>query len=206
MSLASAWTLLQRKKPPWWLAALLSWCSLLRLFSCLCPVMLKKVPSMADAAQAIENEQLTAEQQAAAEKGTLGMRISAEGYDAETASPAIAHISGTSDAGEAVDFCTALTLNASTRVQIDPGAYEVEIIAPINADGSIFEAPEPFKAVVKASGIAEVAKKLTFVPAADAADAASSAASKVAQAMAMNDGTIADNAVEVAAKNAAVAS
>ena len=92
--------------------------------------------SMADAAQAIENEQPTAEQQAAAEKGTLGMRISAEGYDAETASPAIAHISGTSDAGEAVDFCTALTLNASTRVQIDPGTYEVEIIAPINADGS----------------------------------------------------------------------
>ena len=159
--------------------------------------------SMADAAQAIENEQPTAEQQAAAEKGTLGMRISAEGYDAETASPAIAHISGTSDAGEAVDFCTALTLNASTRVQIDPGAYEVEIIAPINADGSMFEAPEPFKAVVKASGIAEVAKKLTFVPAADAADAASSAASKVAQAMDMNDGTIAENAAEVAAKNAA---
>ena len=56
---------------------------------------------------------------------------------------------------------------------------------------------------MKASGIAEVAKKLTFVPAADAADAASSAASKVAQAMAMNDGTIADNAVEVAAKHAA---
>lgn len=162
--------------------------------------------SMADAAQAIENEQPTAEQQAAAEKGTLGMRISAEGYDAETASPAIAHISGTSDAGEAVDFCTALTLNTSTRVQIDPGAYEVEIIAPINADGSMFEAPEPFKAVVKASGIAEVAKKLTFVPAADAADAASSAANKVAQAMDMNDGTIAENAAEVAAKNAAVAS
>ena len=140
--------------------------------------------SMADAAQAIENEQPTAEQQAAAEKGTLGMRISAEGYDAETASPAIAHISG-------------------TRVQIDPGAYEVEIIAPINADGSMFEAPEPFKAVVKASGIAEVAKKMTFVPARDAADAVSDAASKVAQAMDMNDGTIAENAAEVAAKNAA---
>ena len=162
--------------------------------------------SMADAAQAIENEQPTAEQQAAAEKGTLGMRISAEGYDAETASPAIAHISGTSDAGDQVEFCTALTLNASTRVQIDPGTYEVEIIAPVNADGSLFEAPEPFKAVVKASGIAEVAKKLTFVPAADAADAASSAASKVAQAMDMNDGTIAENAAEVAAKNSAVAS
>ena len=144
--------------------------------------------------------------QAAAEKGTLGMRISAEGYDAETASPAIAHISGTSDAGEAVDFCTALTLNASTRVQIDPGAYEVEIIAPINADGSMFEAPEPFKAVVKASGIAEVAKKMAFVPAREANGAASDAASKVAQAMEVNDGTIAENAAEVAAKNAAVAS
>ena len=156
-----------------------------------------------DSAQAIENEQPTAEQQAAAEKGTLGMRISAEGYDAETASPAIAHISGTSDAGEAVDFCTALTLNASTRVQIDPGAYEVEIIAPINADGSMFEAPEPFKAVVKASGIAEVAKKMAFVPAREANGAVSDAASKVAQAMDMNDGTIAENAAEVAAKNAA---
>lgn len=162
--------------------------------------------SMADAAQAIENEQPTAEQQAAAEKGTLGMRISAEGYDAETASPAIAHVSGTSDAGEAVDFCTALTLNASTRVQIDPGAYEVEIIAPINADGSMFEAPEPFKAVVKASGIAEVAKKMAFVPAREANGAASDAASKVAQAMEVNDGTITENAAEVAAKNAAVAS
>lgn len=159
-----------------------------------------------DTMQAIENEQPTAEQQAAAEKGTLGMRISAEGYDAETASPAIAHISGTSDAGDQVEFCTALTLNASTRVQIDPGTYEVEIIAPINADGSIFEAPEPFKAVVKASGIAEVAKKLSFVSASEAADAASTTAGKVAQAMEMNDGTIADNAAEVAARNAAVAS
>ena len=57
-----------------------------------------------------------------------------------------------------------------------------------------------------ASGIAEVSKNLTFVPAADAADAASAAASKVAQAMEVNDGTIAENAAEVAAKNAAVAS
>ena len=82
----------------------------------------------------------------------------------------------------------------------------VEIIAPINADGSMFEAPEPFKAVVKASGIAEVAKKMAFVPAREANGAASDAASKVAQAMDMNDGTIAENAAEVAAKNAAVAS
>ena len=59
---------------------------------------------------------------------------------------------------------------------------------------------------MKASGIAEVAKKMAFVPAADASDAASSAASKVAQAMEVNDGTIAENAAEVAAKNAAVAS
>ena len=43
-SLASAWTLQQRKKPPWWLAVLLSWCSLPRLFSCLCPVMRKRAP------------------------------------------------------------------------------------------------------------------------------------------------------------------
>ena len=56
---------------------------------------------------------------------------------------------------------------------------------------------------MKASGIAEVAKKMAFVPAREAADAASDAASKVAQAMDMNDGTIAENAAEVAAKNAA---
>lgn len=155
--------------------------------------------------QAIESQQPTAEEQAAAEKGTLGLRISADGYNAETASPAIAHITGQSDAGEAVETCAAITLNASTRVQLDPGTYEVEIIAPVNADGSMFAAPEPFKAVVKASGIAEVAKKLTFVPASDAADAAAEAADKVAAVMALNDGSIADNAAEVAAANAAAA-
>ncbi len=159
----------------------------------------------AGAQQAIESQQPTADEQAAAEKGTLGLRISAEGYNADTASPAIAHIAGTSDAGQAVEFCTAITLNASTRVQIDPGTYEVEIIAPVNADGSMFAAPEPFTAVVKASGIAEVAKKLAFVPASESSVAAAEAASKVASAMDMNDGSIAENTADVAAANAAAA-
>ena len=44
---------------------------------------------------------------------------------------------------------------------------------------------------------------MAFVSAREANGAASDAASKVAQAMGVNDGTIAENAAEVAAKNAA---
>ncbi len=69
----------------------------------------------------------------------------------------------------------------------------------------MFEAPEPFKAV-ESVGHRRGCEKDGVRAARDAADARRMPRAKLLKVMDMNDGTIAENAAEVAAKNAAVAS
>lgn len=89
-----------------------------------------------------------------AESETMGAGTVQFGIDApnwsEESSPFIAHITGQSDAGEAVDFYHAVWADGSTdTVELDAGTYQVAWTSAINTDGSIYRTPEePTQVVV----------------------------------------------------------
>ena len=65
--------------------------------------------------------------------------MKAEGWDADTSTPVIAHIEGAD--GE-VDFYTAIDANKHVTVKVGKsGTYTVTFISPVNADGSIYKVP-----------------------------------------------------------------
>lgn len=84
-----------------------------------------------------------------ADSGTVRFGIDAPNWSEES-SPFIAHITGKTDAGEAVDFYHAVWADGSTdTVELDAGTYEVAWTSAINADGSIYRTPEePTQVVV----------------------------------------------------------
>ena len=66
----------------------------------------------------------------------LILEVKAEGWDADTSTPVIAHIEGAD--GE-VDFYTAIAANKQVTVKVGKsGTYTVTFISPVNADGSIY--------------------------------------------------------------------
>lgn len=68
----------------------------------------------------------------------LTLEVKADGWDADTSTPIIAHIE---DAGGEVDFYTAIVANKQVTVEVgESGTYTVTLIPPVNADGSTYKA------------------------------------------------------------------
>ncbi len=69
----------------------------------------------------------------------LSLEVKADGWDADTSTPVIAHIE---DEDGEVDFYTAIAANKQVTVRVGKsGAYTVTFISPVNADGSIYMVP-----------------------------------------------------------------
>ena len=67
----------------------------------------------------------------------LILEVKADGWDADTSTPVIAHIE---DADGKVDFYTAIAANKQVTVKVGKsGTYTVTFISPVNADGSIYK-------------------------------------------------------------------
>ena len=68
----------------------------------------------------------------------LTLEVKADGWDADTSTPIIAHIE---DADGEVDFYTAIAANKQVTVEIgESGTCSVTLIPPVNADGSTYKA------------------------------------------------------------------
>lgn len=68
----------------------------------------------------------------------LVLEVKADGWDADTSTPVIAHIE---DADGKVDFYTAIAANKQVTVKVGKsGTYTVTLIPPVNADGSTYKA------------------------------------------------------------------
>ena len=68
----------------------------------------------------------------------LTLEVKADGWDAGTSTPVIAHIK---DADGKVDFYTAIAANKQVTVKVGKsGTYTVTLIPPVNADGSTYKA------------------------------------------------------------------
>lgn len=68
----------------------------------------------------------------------LTLEVKADGWDADTSTPVIAHIE---DANGKVDFYTAIAANKQVTVKVGKsGTYTVTLIPPANADGSTYKA------------------------------------------------------------------
>ena len=68
----------------------------------------------------------------------LSLEVKAEGWDADTSTPVIAHIEGAD--GE-MDFYTAIAANKKVSLTVgESGVYNVSFIPPVNADGSTYKA------------------------------------------------------------------
>ena len=67
----------------------------------------------------------------------LTLEVKADGWDADTSTPVIAHIE---DADGEVDFYSAIAANKQVTVKVGKsGTYTVTFISPVNADGSIYK-------------------------------------------------------------------
>ena len=68
----------------------------------------------------------------------LTLEVKADGWDADTSTPVIAHIE---DADGKVDFYIAIAANKQVTVEVGKsGTYSVTLIPPVNADGSTYKA------------------------------------------------------------------
>lgn len=68
----------------------------------------------------------------------LTLEVKADGWDADTSTPVIAHIE---DADGKVDFYTSIAANKQVTVKVGKsGTYTVTLIPPVNADGSTYKA------------------------------------------------------------------
>ena len=80
----------------------------------------------------------------------LTLEVKADGWDADTSTPVIAHIE---DANGKVDFYTAIAANKQVTVKVGKsGTYTVTLIPPVNADGSTYKAASSEIAAVKTDG------------------------------------------------------
>lgn len=88
----------------------------------------------------------------------LTLEVKADGWDADTSTPIIAHIE---DEDGKVDFYTAIAANKQVIVKVgESGTYTVTFISPVNADGSIYKVPS--KKVTAGKADKTVATGVTF--------------------------------------------
>ena len=67
----------------------------------------------------------------------LPLEVKADGWDADTSTPIIAHIE---DADGKADFYTAIEANKQVNITVgESGSYTVTLIPPVNADGSTYK-------------------------------------------------------------------
>ena len=77
----------------------------------------------------------------------LTLEVKADGWDADTSTPVIAHIEG---ADGDVDFYTAIEANKQVNITVgESGSYTVTLIPPVNADGSTYKATSEKVTAVK---------------------------------------------------------
>lgn len=122
----------------------------------------------------------------------LTLEVKADGWDADTSTPIIAHIE---DADGEVDFYTAIAANKQVIVRVGKsGTYTVTFISPVNADGSIYKVSS--KKVTAGKADKTVATGVTFDKVdADkvAKDDLTAIAKDVAEAVKKGDSTLAGN-------------
>ena len=83
----------------------------------------------------------------------LSIGVAAEGWDAETSSPVIAHVTS-ADGG--VDFYHAYAANGTERLLVaDAGDYQVSWITPVNADGSMYRVCDPATVTAQEAEVSE---------------------------------------------------
>ena len=77
----------------------------------------------------------------------LTLEVKADGWDADTSTPIIAHIE---DADGKADFYTAIEANKQVNITVgESGSYTVTLIPPVNADGSTYKATSEKATAVK---------------------------------------------------------
>lgn len=77
----------------------------------------------------------------------LTLEVKADGWDAGTSTPIIAHIE---DADGKADFYTAIEANKQVNITVgESGSYTVTLIPPVNADGSTYKATSEKVTAVK---------------------------------------------------------
>ena len=77
----------------------------------------------------------------------LSLEVKADGWDADTSTPVIAHIE---DADGKADFYTAIEANKQVNITVgESGSYTVTLIPPVNADGSTYKATSEKVTAVK---------------------------------------------------------
>ena len=77
----------------------------------------------------------------------LTLEVKADGWDADTSTPVIAHIK---DADGKADFYTAIEANKQVNITVgESGSYTVTLIPPVNADGSTYKATSEKVTAVK---------------------------------------------------------
>lgn len=105
-------------------------------------------------------EQPAQEQQ---EQKGLNLDIQADGWT-DDSSAMVAHLAGTASDGTEVDTYHAFTASGDRALGIADGDYELSWVPAINADGSIFRAPEAQQVKVE-GGRAEASSSFEQVPA-----------------------------------------
>ena len=77
----------------------------------------------------------------------LALEVKADGWDADTSTPIIAHIE---DEDGKADFYTAIAANKQVNITVgESGSYTVTLIPPVNADGSTYKATSEKVTAVK---------------------------------------------------------
>lgn len=158
---------------------------------------------MAGCSQQQEGGQPAQEQQ---EQRGLNLEISAEGWT-DDSSAMVAHLAGTASDGTVVDTYHAFTASGDRALDIADGDYELSWVPAINADGSIFRAPEAQQVKVE-DGRAEASSSFEQVPADQVtADDIGAILDGLTEAVAKGDATLqgdaAKDVLDKAAGNAA---
>lgn len=135
------------------------------------------------------------------QRAEIELEARAEGWS-ESSTPAIAHVKG-----QGADFYHAMPANSAEKVEVPAqGGYEVEWVAPVNADGSLYRAPA--EAAKAEAGGERSSTGLELVPADQVTQAdIDEAMDKISEAVSKGDSTLAGDAgrdlVDKAAANAA---
>ena len=154
-------------------------------------------------AQTLPADEPAGQEQAAQpeQKAEIELEARADGWS-ESSTPAIAHVKG-----QGADFYHAMPANSAEKVEVPAqGGYEVEWVAPVNADGSLYRAPA--KAAKAEAGGDKSSAELELVPADQVTQAdIDEVMDKISEAVAKGDSTLAGDAgrdlVDKAAANAA---
>lgn len=122
----------------------------------------------------------------------LRVGVSAEGWDASTSTPVIAHI--VSEA-QGVDYCHAYAANEDVALAVPAaGEYEISFVSPINADGSVYRVPDAstVSAEVGSEGASdELPFEFELVATGDVSpDELTALIEQVAEAIGKGDGTL----------------